>query len=86
MGPKRSHPKNIVRVSPFPHAHLLPDFMVLLCEKACRVFEFLWFYKVRLSSSFFKTVACLTFRKIRRLVNLTGEAVMEAQVSHPQNG
>jgi len=61
---KRSDPKNIVQVSPFPHAHLLSDFMVLVHEKSRRVFEFLWFYKVRLSSSFFKTAACLTFRRL----------------------
>jgi len=34
IGPKRSDPKNIVQVSPFPHARLLPDFMVLAYEKS----------------------------------------------------
>ena len=86
IAPKRSDPKNIVQVSLFLNARLLPDFMVLIYEKSRLCFSVLWFYKVRLSSSFLKTIACLAFRKIRRLVNLTREAVMEAQVSHPQNG
>lgn len=65
MGPKRSDAKNIVQVSPFPHAHLLPNFMVLIHEKSRRVFQVLRFYKVRLSSSFLKTPACWAFRKTK---------------------
>ena len=83
IAPKRSDPKNIVQVSLFLNARLLPDFMVLIYEKSRLCFSVLWFYKVRLSSSFLKTVACLALRKLRVVIYLKREAVMEAQVSYP---